>query len=83
MNTLLTSVLPSVLTGAATWYFSRRKYKAEASSSELENVEKALAIYRSIISDLNGKIKELEIELEQLQKLVSEYKKQNNGQSIR
>lgn len=70
VSILLNQVLPSALTGAATWFVARRKNNADASASELDNVEKALAIYRGIVHDLHDKIKELEAELDRLQKLL-------------
>ncbi len=77
---LLTNVLPPFATAVAAWLFARRKNNAEASSSELENVEKALAIYRAIIHDLHEKIKQLEEELERVQAMLTEYKQKNQHQ---
>lgn len=78
LSSILTTVVPSIVTGVLTWFFTRRKNKAEVSASELENVEKALVIYRSIINDLNGKIKLLEAEIERLQAVVDTYKNNHN-----
>lgn len=74
VSILLSQVLPAVVTAAVTWFFARKKNNAEASGSELENVEKALVIYRGIITDLHDKIKLLEAELDRVQKLLEEAK---------
>lgn len=79
LHFFLTNVLPSIITGVATWLVTRKKNMAEVSASELDNVEKALVIYRSIINDLNGKIKQLEQELEEMERVVSEHKNKNHG----
>lgn len=52
------------------WLFGRRKQTAEAQGSELENIEKAVAIWRQIASDLEGKFTALQTEVNQLRKEV-------------
>lgn len=59
------------------WLFGRRKQKAEAQSSELENVEKAVAIWRQIASDLEGKFTALQTEVNQLRKEVLKLEMEN------
>jgi len=49
----LVGVLSSLLTWGAT--HTRRKSRAEAQSTEIENVDKVLKIYREIIEDLGKK----------------------------
>lgn len=78
INVLLTQVLPMIASSAATWYFTRKKNNAEASTNELENVEKALVIYRSIIHDLHEKIKILETELDRVQGMLADARKLKN-----
>ncbi len=65
--------------GAATvtWIFSRRKQKAEVATNELENVDKAIAIWRGIASDLEGKFTALQKEVIELQKHVLKLELEN------
>lgn len=58
MNEFLLITLPSVLTGFLTWFFSRKKQKAEVTTNELDNVEKAAKIWRELSEDLEKRLKE-------------------------
>ncbi len=59
LETILTILAP-IVSAIVGWLFGRRKDNAQATQSEMENVEKALAIYRGIITDLTKKVQELE-----------------------
>lgn len=74
LSSILTNVVPAIVTAIVGYYAGGRKNKAEAEGSELGNVEKALAIYRSMVKDLSDKVKELEDQVERLEKLLEEYK---------
>ena len=58
MNDLILIVVPSLLTAITTWIFSRKKYKAETKSNELDNVEKAAKIWRELSEDLEKRLKD-------------------------
>jgi septal ring factor EnvC (AmiA/AmiB activator) len=60
-------VLP-VLTALGGWYVSRRKAKADAAASELENVQKAIQIWRELAQDMEKKSEQLIQELEDMKK---------------
>ncbi len=55
---LLIVVLPSLMTAVTTWIFSRRKYRAETQTNELDNVEKAARIWRELSEDLEKRMKD-------------------------
>lgn len=74
LSSILSTVVPAVVTAAVGYLVGKRKNNADASRSELDNVEKALIIYRGMIQDLTSKIKELELHVERLEKLVDELK---------
>lgn len=59
IDEVLLVVIPSAVTSVITWIFSRRKYRAESAANELDNVQKAQAIYRDIIMDLKKELEEL------------------------
>lgn len=79
LSTILTTVVPSAITSALGYYYGKRKNNADASSSELDNVEKALAIYRGMVKDLSDKVKELEDQVARLENLITEYKQHKNN----
>jgi len=58
MNDLLLIVIPSLLTGTTTWLFSRKKYRAETTGNELDNVEKAAKIWRQLSEELEKRLKD-------------------------
>lgn len=60
--------LSAIGTGLAGWLFGRKKQNAEVKASELDNVEKAVAIWRGIASDLEGKFTALQHQFTELQK---------------
>lgn len=54
---ILLAVLGSnAVTSYLTFLFSKKKYLAEASNSELEAVEKSISIYRGMVEDLGQRI---------------------------
>lgn len=48
----------------AAWYSARRKTKADAAQSELENVQKAIKIWRETAEGFQQKCDELMVEME-------------------
>ncbi|KAF5060794.1 hypothetical protein SDC9_23461 [bioreactor metagenome] len=58
MNEFLLVSLPSAFTAIITWLLSRRKYKAETTTNELDNVEKAAKIWRELSEDLEKRLKD-------------------------
>lgn len=90
----LIPVLTTFVGALVGWFFGRPKEKAELQTSELDNVDKAVKIYREMIEDLgrkyekaisdlekaNLRIKELENSVEELLAELKKYK-QLNGKS--
>ena len=88
------SFIGMVLSGVVGWFFGRPKQRMELQTSELENVDKAVKIYREMIEDLGAKyasaieelkkanqsIKDLENSVEGLLTELKKYK-QLNGKS--
>ena len=82
------SLFLSTLVG---WLFGRRKQQAETQTTELDNVDKAVKIYREMIEDLgtkyanaidelkkaNQRIKDLEASVEELLTELKKYKQLN------
>ncbi len=53
----ITGLLTPIVTALAAWFFARRKNNAEAKTSELDNVEKAIKIWRTLSQDMELKFK--------------------------
>ena len=80
-----------VLSGLAGWFFGRPKQRMELQTNELDNVDKAVKIYREMIEDLgakyanaieelkhaNQRIKDLEASVEELLTELKKYKQLN------
>ena len=85
------SSIGMVLSGLAGWFFGRPKQPMELQTSELDNVDKAVKIYREMIEDLgakyanaieelkraNQRIKDLEGSVEELLTELKKYKQLN------
>ncbi len=54
---MLLTFFISAVTGLFGWVFGRRKSKADAQSVELENVSKAVEIWREAAENLNAQLK--------------------------
>lgn len=59
-------------TAGVTWFFSRQKQRADIKTAELDNVEKAIHIWRSIAEDLSKKVDELTDKCEALTQKFNE-----------
>jgi peptidoglycan hydrolase CwlO-like protein len=75
--TWLWSTLGAVGSGLAGWLFGRKKQNVEVKSTELDNVEKAVAIWREMASDLRGQFQALQAEVLTLQKQVTKLEIEN------
>ena len=73
-------ILAPIATAIAGWFLGRRKSAAEASSTEIENVEKSLAIYRGIITDLESQIKSLKTQITDLEQQLFNFKNRKKCQ---
>jgi TolA-binding protein len=74
-------------TSITTWYFARRKNNALAESSELDNIDKAIKIWRELSQSMEtrfkAEIEELRKENCDLQTKVSEMIKKNEEMKTR
>jgi cell shape-determining protein MreC len=69
-------VVSSFLTGLATFFFTRRKYVAEARGTEIENMKKSLEFYIDLVEDNKKRIDDYQQEIEELRKSNSELRHQ-------
>jgi DNA-directed RNA polymerase subunit M/transcription elongation factor TFIIS len=66
------SILPSLVSSLSVYFIMKRKRKADAQGTELDNVEKAVSIWRELSQGLEEKLKDLQ---EQMDTLRVEQKK--------
>lgn len=65
----------SLLTGAATFVFTRRKYVSEVKTNEIENMRKSLQFYIDMVEDNKKRIDTYQAEIEQLRSENTELRK--------
>ncbi len=70
--TVLIGIISSMGTGFAGWFFARRKNAADAKSSELDNTNKAIVIWRETAEELNKQLQEYMHELNSIKELNSQ-----------
>lgn len=75
MNEILYTTIPAVVTGIITYIFTRKKQHQETKANELDNVQKALEVYRSIIDDLKNDLEETSKKVESLNTYIDEIRK--------
>ena len=91
MDNIITLLITSA-TGVLTYFLGHNRAKKETESIVLQNLEKSISIYQTIINDLklqmvdmNKKINELETKVDELlaeNNKLSDLLKQNNANTI-
>jgi len=78
-----TGLITPIVTALSAWFFARRKNNAEAKKSELDNVEKAISIWRKLSEDMDlrfkAEIEELRKENCNLQNQITQVMKENES----
>lgn len=69
LRTIIIALFTSIASGLGGWIFARKKNAAEAKSVELENVSKAVEIWREAAENLNAQLK---LYTEQFEKMRQE-----------
>lgn len=75
----LFEVLTAIGSAFAGWFFGRQKQRAEATQTELDNVHKAIEIWRKTAEDLKAEVEALKNTLKALQTEVSNLHTENNN----
>jgi len=77
MNDTIILLISNVLTGAAGFFAGKRRSDAETDNQVLRNLELSVGIYTKIIDDLKTEIHELNLKVQDLQKMVDELMLEN------
>lgn len=64
MNDILIAVIPASISAVLTYILTRKKYNAEVNTTELDNVEKSLGIYRKMVEELGQRVDALQKQLD-------------------
>lgn len=70
MSEYIFAILSTIIGSTVTWFFARRKNTAEAQGNEIDNVEKALRVYRDMLSDLEKKVDAQNLTIEKQEKEI-------------
>jgi peptidoglycan hydrolase CwlO-like protein len=65
-------------TAVWSWFRQRKRDAAEIKTAEIENVEKAIEIWRNLASDMRKQVDELKAEVKQLSSEVSKLHHEND-----
>lgn len=69
-------LITSIASAWTSWFFARKKYNTEVDNNYIENLQKALATYDSIIAHNKTEIDYLMKKNDELEKEVAELRKQ-------
>lgn len=86
LNLVIENLIAPAIMLLVGYWIGRPKAKADAESveeqtqgTELENVTKALTIYRSIVEDLNNKMRELQQRAAELESVIERLEAENKS----
>lgn len=57
MAEIIYTIVPAVVMALVGWFLARRKYRAEAKANELDNVDKAIKIWRELSQELEMRLR--------------------------
>ncbi|MCT4181641.1 hypothetical protein HZP54_16980 [Elizabethkingia anophelis] len=72
MNEVVITAVVGIVTSVGTWFAARRKNLADVQTSELDNVEKAVKIYREQLEDIGTRWKEATEETRNMNELYKQ-----------
>jgi peptidoglycan hydrolase CwlO-like protein len=67
---MIEQIVLTIVTTLIGYFVGKRKSNAETDNQVLRNLELSIGLYKNIIDDLKGEIKELNIKVQELQKTV-------------
>lgn len=79
MNVVIENIAVAGFTALTTWWFSRKKQNADVKITELDNVEKAIAIWRTMAEGLVAKFDDLSQKYDELSKEVEALRRENKS----
>jgi septal ring factor EnvC (AmiA/AmiB activator) len=90
LSQIITYILAPLFGGIIGWFVGRPKQRVEVKKDELDNVDKAIEIYRKMIQDLEtwkgellAKMEVIEGENQELRKQLRQERKENSNMRAR
>ena len=77
MNEILMTAGASILTGFATFLFTRKKYISEVQSNDIDNMRNTLRVYIDIVEDNKKRMDLYQKEIERLDNIVVSLREEN------
>lgn len=65
-NQYLGEIISAVIAGFGGWFFTRRKQKAEVTTTEIENGSKVVDLYKEALNDLPKRFEEKYVHLKEM-----------------
>ena len=77
MNNEILLIVSNILTGVASFFVGKRRSDAETDNQVLRNLELSIHLYKQIIDDLKDEIRQLNIKVQELEKMVEQLMAEN------
>ena len=77
MKEQLIAIVTLILSNGVTWFFSRKKYKEEVQSQEILNLNSTFEFYKTIISDLERRVKDMSEKIDTLERIINKLEVEN------
>lgn len=74
---MIEQIIMTVITTLIGYFVGRRKSNAETDNQVLRNLELSIGLYKNIIDDLRGEIRELNLKIQDLETKVEELMNEN------
>ena len=77
MKDILTIVIPSIITAFIGWLIGRKKESVDLCGERLDQLEKSIQVYNTIINDMSQKIDSLKKEINKLEAKIIDLMDEN------
>ena len=71
-------ITTTIVSGLASWFFTRKKYNSEVDGNVIENMKRSLDFYKTLSDDITQRLEEALIHSKQLEKEVNSLSLQVN-----
>lgn len=77
MKDILMIIVPSIITAIVGWFVGRKRENVDLCGERLDNLEKSIRVYNSIIDDMSLKIDALKKEITKLETKIQDLMTEN------
>jgi peptidoglycan hydrolase CwlO-like protein len=74
---MIEQIIMTVITTLIGYFVGKRKSNAETDNQVLKNLELSIGLYKNMIDDLRTEIRELNVKIQDLEKMVEELMREN------